>query len=89
MNIAPSLAVKNQLLDDPSLRGLIEEATQADQKLYDRVSQEIFPAQQELAAVKSAENADKPEPDHYLASRMYTNLVYRPSIKLMRMKNSH
>jgi hypothetical protein len=83
-NISQSSSVKNQLLDDTELRGLIEEATEADQTLYQRVLNEIFPAQIELAVKLATESSSTRQPEHYFASRMYTNMVYRPSVKLLK-----
>lgn len=84
-NISPVTSTKKQLLDDPKIRGLIEEATEADRLLYERVRDEVFPAQLEKAAKMSAGKEHKDPPDRYLASRRYTNLVYRPAVKMNRL----
>ncbi len=43
---APSNEVKNQILNDPGTRAMLEEANQADLKLYEYVKQNIYPRQE-------------------------------------------
>ena len=83
-NTAPDTTVKKQLLDDPALRGAIEEATQADRALYNYVRDEFFPAQQERARQLTGDRPLVEPADRYQASRMFTNLVYRPAVKIKR-----
>lgn len=83
-NTAPDTTVKKQLLEDADLRGAIEEATQADMALYKYVCEEFFPAQQERARELSGDTPLQEPPDRYQASRMFTNLAYRPAVKIKR-----
>jgi hypothetical protein len=85
-NVAANVSTKNRLLDDPKSRALIEEATQADRQLYTYLKDEFFPAQQQRAdAARARYDSRDHTGDHYLASRYYTNLVYRPAVKISRM----
>jgi len=82
-NVAPSVSVKKKLTDDPGIRRLIEDATSADQVLYEYVKNEYFPAQTERAK-ELGKDYSGPMPDRYQASRNYTNFVYRPALKIKR-----
>ncbi len=82
-NVAPNTSVKKKLTDDPEIRRMIEDATQADRAVYDYVKNELFPTQTRRAE-KQAKNYPGSMPDRYQASRHFTNLVYRPAVKIKR-----
>ena len=83
-NVAPDNSIKRKLVDDPATRRLIEEATKADRELYNRVRDELFPVQLERAAAIARDRGPRVAPDRYRASRLFTNFVYRPAVKLKR-----
>ena len=85
-NVTANVSTKNRLLDAPKSRALIEEATQADRQLYTYLKDEFFPAQQQRADAARARHGSRDHTgDHYLASRLYSNLVYRRAVKISRM----
>jgi hypothetical protein len=83
-NISAQTSTKKKLLDDPSIRKLIEAATEADRVLYEKVHSTIFPAQLEEARQLTAGKLHRNPPDRYQAGRYYTNIIYRPAVKLNR-----
>lgn len=83
-NVAPDASVKKRLLNDPGTRRMMEEANAADIELYEKVRAEIFPAQAEKARAMSPDQSPGKPRDRYLESRLFTNLAYRPAVKLQR-----
>ena len=88
-NIAPDSTVKKQLLNDGEYLGLIEEATVIDKQLYDWVNDEYFPELSDIASRRSGNENIFTDKDRYRASRMYTNLIYRPSLKVFKLFKSN
>ena len=62
----------------------MEAATEADRELYEYVRTQFFPAQVEKARQLAKDKKTDVTVDRYLQSRMFTNLAYRPAVKIKR-----
>jgi hypothetical protein len=86
-NVAPSSAVRRQLLDDPRIVALIQSHHEADEKLHRHVRDEIYRRQAErygptLADDVAALRARLPAPQRRLMARAFAGvrrgLLYKP-----------
>ena len=83
-NVAPDSSIKDKILKDPGSRRLMQEANAADIELYERVRDELLPEQTERAKAAAEMASRKPFRNRYLDSRIFTNIAYRPAVKLRR-----
>jgi len=85
-NVSQDNTVKNRLLEDGNAVAKMEEANNLDLQLYRFVVDEVLPAQtKRFEALVAAGKTVRTVPDKRRLGRFYTNLVYRPSWKLVRL----
>jgi hypothetical protein len=83
-NVAPATNIKKKLTEDSGIRKMLEEANSVDMEFYSHIRETLFPAQHATAEQLLIETGEHLTPDRYRASRIFTNLVYRPAVKLAR-----
>ena len=83
-NVASATGVKKKLTEDPGIRKMLEDANQVDIELYSYIRNTYFTKQQERAAENFERTGVRPARDRYQASRLYTNAIYRPAVKIAR-----
>jgi hypothetical protein len=90
---APNSDLARQILSDPRLRSLAEEANQADQRLFDFVDRELFPNQiiaygpdfgRHVAALRD-HNHPPLVSAGWLANRIKRNIIYKPALAIYRL----
>lgn len=95
-NVAHDSSIKKKLLTDTETREMLIAANREDQKLYDYVSQSVFPNQVQdygdsfAAAVEDFEGTNEPRPVYprQLLSMLVREMVYKPLVSVIHDKSN-